>query len=61
MNTTRIYNMAMAELLRQINREEQLLAERQTNAIAFHRLKRLENEAAELHRLIVDAERDNAR
>ncbi|MCK9268047.1 MAG: hypothetical protein M0P14_04990 [Alkaliphilus sp.] len=52
-----IYNMAMNELLRKIEKEEEHLRTNPQSQIAPARLVRLHEEEKELHALILDAER----
>jgi hypothetical protein len=55
-----IYNMAMSELMRKIEVEENHLKTNPNSTIAPARLERLYKEEKELHAMILKAEREGA-
>lgn len=55
-----ILNMAMNELLRKIEKEQNRLKERPEDTIAPERLKRYFAEEKELHATILEAEKETA-
>jgi hypothetical protein len=52
-----IYNMAMNELLRKIEKENRRLDERPDSEISKNKLERYYSEEKELHNMILEAER----
>jgi hypothetical protein len=60
MKKSKIYYYAYFEVLRRLEKEKERLKENPSNSITKHRIEVLDNEAIELHQLILEAEYDEA-